>query len=147
MSCFLSKSLNSIDLKITELLLKYGANPSMYLYTNVTKSALTAFGLIPGGVYRITPYDDITNDEEEELFDYYINIRNLQRRIREKQAYIRRKKMKLQQSLALMRSMDSREGPIGTVRYDPSLVEHISRHLSNMEHRPSVMNRMAAEKK
>ena len=38
---------------------------------------------------------------EEELLDYYIHIRNLQRRIRNKKTLRRRKKMKSQQLLAL----------------------------------------------
>jgi len=138
-SCFLSESLSRTDLKITELLLKYGANPNMYLYTNVVSGQ--PFG---NGIYRVTPYGEVTNDEEEELFDYYINIRNLQRRIRDKKTLRRRKKMKSQQSLALSKAQDRISEMTGE-DLAPEIYKDISTHLSNMGHRPSIMNRMELE--
>jgi len=138
-SCFLVEALKHIDLSIAELLLKYGANPTMYLYTNVVSGL--SFG---NGIYRVTPYSYITNDEEEELLDYYIHIRNLQRRIRNKKTLRRRKKMKSQQLLALSKAQDSFSNMIGN-DLDENIYSNISNHLSNMRHMPSVMYRTNRE--
>ena len=138
-SCFLVEALKHIDLSIAELLLKYGANPTMYLYTNVVSGR--PFG---NGIYRVTPYGYTTSDEEEELFDYYIHIRNLQRRIRKKKTLRRRKKMKSQQSLALSKAQDRISEMTGE-DLAPEIYKDISTHLSNMGHRPSIMNRMELE--
>ena len=76
----------------SELLLKYGADPTMYLYTNVVS------GMPMGnGIYDVTPYEHTTRYDESDLLDYYIHIRNLQRRIRNKRTLKRRQKMKSQQ--------------------------------------------------
>ena len=79
-----------------------------------------------------TPYDmAIRNnyDRRAEIFQHFMNIRRVQRVSRRKQTRNRVKTLKNRKSLALMRSMESREGPMGTVRYDPSLMEHVSRYL------------------
>ena len=60
---------------------------------------------------------------------------NIQIRMRNEQR--RDKLTKARQRLASMRSMHSREGPIGSVRYDPSIMEGIGRHLSTM--RPNTI--------
>jgi hypothetical protein len=138
-SCFLVEALKHIDLSIAELLLKYGANPTMYLYTNVVSGL--PFG---NGIYRVTPYGYTTSDEEEELLDYYIHIRNLQRRIRNKKTLRRRKKMKSQQLLALSKAEDGISNMIGN-DLDENIYSNISNHLSNMRHMPSVMYRTNRE--
>jgi|MEHZ01.5.fsa_nt_MEHZ011348395.1_1 hypothetical protein len=138
-SCFLVEALKHIDLSIAELLLKYGANPTMYLYTNVVSGR--PFG---NGIYRVTPYGYTTSDEEEELLDYYIHIRNLQRRIRNKKTLRRRKKMKSQQLLALSKAEDRISNMIGN-DLDENIYSNISNHLSNMRHMPSVMYRTNRE--
>jgi hypothetical protein len=138
-SCFLVEALKHIDLSIAELLLKYGANPTMYLYTNVVSGQ--PFG---NGIYRVTPYGYTTSDEEEELLDYYIHIRNLQRRIRNKKTLRRRKKMKSQQLLALSKAEDRISNMIGN-DLDENIYSNISNHLSNMRHMPSVMYRTNRE--
>ena len=138
-SCFLVEALKHIDLSIAELLLKYGANPTMYLYTNVVSGR--PFG---NGIYRVTPYGYTTSDEEEELLDYYIHIRNLQRRIRNKKTLRRRKKMKSQQLLALSKAEDRISNMIGN-DLDENIYSNISNHLSNMRHMPSVMHRTNRE--
>ena len=76
-----------------------------------------------------TPYDiAIRNnfiEHAELLKDRMIHIiQNKYRRNRRIKTLKKNKK-----SLALMRSMDSREGPMASVRYDPSLLENISRFL------------------
>jgi hypothetical protein len=138
-SCFLVEAIYKIDLSIAELLLKYGANPTMYLYTNVVSGQ--PFG---NGIYRVTPYDSVTDEEGEELFDYYIHIRNLQRRIRNKKTLKRRKKMKSQQLLALSKAQDRISNMISN-DLDEGIYSNISKHLSNMRHMPSVMYRTNRE--
>ena len=73
-------------------------------------------------------------------YDPSINIRMMDERRRDKLT-------KARQRLASMRSMYSREGPISTVRYDPSIMEGISRHLSRMRPTPSVQTRLMLEDK
>ena len=41
--------------------------------------------------------------------------------------------------------MHSREGPFGSIRYDPSIMEDISRHLSRIGPIPSVQERLMLE--
>ena len=82
-----------------------------------------------------TPYDmAIRNnyDIRAEIFQHFMNIRRVQRVSIRKQTRNRVKTLKTLKNsrrLALMSSMESREGPMGTVRYDPSLMEHVSRYL------------------
>ena len=71
-------------------------------------------------------------------YDPSINIRMMDERRRDKLT-------KARQRLASMRSMHSREGPISTVRYDPSIMEGISRHLSRIRPVPSVQKRLMLE--
>jgi ankyrin repeat protein len=54
---------------------------------------------------------------------------------------------KSKQRLASMRAMHSREGPIGSVRYDPSIMEGIGKHLSSMRPDAGVQRRMIEDKK
>ena len=138
-SCFLSQSLSRTDISITELLLKYGANPTMYLYTNVVSGQ--PFG---NGIYRVTPYDFVDDEEEEELLDYYINIRNMQRRIRNKRTLRRRKKMKSQQLLSLSKAQNKISDMIGN-DLGNDVYSNISNQLFSMRHMPSVMNRTNIE--
>lgn len=138
-SCFLVEALNDIDLSIVELLLKYGADPTMYLYTNVVS------GMPMGnGIYDVTPYDYTTRYDEMDLLDYYIHIRNLQRRIRNKRTLKRRQKMKSQQLLALSKAQDRISEMVGNDLGD-DVYSNISKRLSSMRHMPSVMHRTNIE--
>lgn len=138
-SCFLVEALNDIDLSIVELLLKYGADPTMYLYTNVVS------GMPMGnGIYDVTPYDYTTRYDEMDLLDYYIHIRNLQRRIRNKRTLKRRQKMKSQQLLALSKAQDRISEMVGN-DLDENIYSNISKRLSSMRHMPSVMHRTNIE--
>ena len=86
-------------------------------------------------------YDTMTNVmSKPRRYDPSINIRMMDERRRDKLT-------KARQRLASMRSMYSREGPISTVRYDPSIMEGISRHLSRMRPVPSVQTRLMLEDK
>ena len=53
---------------------------------------------------------------------------------------------KSKQRLASMRAMHSREGPIGSVRYDPSIMEGIGKHLTSMRPDAGVQRRMIEDK-
>ena len=53
---------------------------------------------------------------------------------------------KSKQRLVSMRAMHSREGPIGSVRYDPSIMEGIGRHLTSMRPDAGVQRRMIEDK-
>ena len=89
-------------------------------------------------------YDNLDQDVASRLFDVPrdydpdINIRMLGESRRDKLT-------KSLQRLASMRSMHSREGPLGSIRYDPSIMEGISRHLSGMGPIPSVQERLMLE--
>ena len=137
-SNFLADSFTS-GLNITELLLKYGADPTMYLYTNVVEGRPMG-----NGTYDVTPYDYTTRYDEMDLLDYYIHIRNLQRRIRNKRTLKRRQKMKSQQLLALSKAQDRISEMVGN-DLGENIYSNISKRLSSMRHMPSVMHRTNIE--
>ena len=89
-------------------------------------------------------YDDLDQDVASRLFgiersyDPHINIRMLDETRRDKLT-------KSLQRLASMRSMHSREGPLGSIRYDPSIMQGISEHLSRIAPIPSVHQRLMLE--
>ena len=89
-------------------------------------------------------YDDLDQDVASRLFeiprdyDPKINIRMLDEARRDRLT-------KSRQRLASMRSMHSREGPLGSIRYDPSIMENISKHLSRIGPVPSVQERLMLE--
>ena len=86
-------------------------------------------------------YDTMTNVMSKPIrYDPSINIRMMDEQRRDKMT-------KARQRLASMRSMHSREGPISTVRYDPSIMEGISRHLSRIRPVPSLQERLMLEDK
>jgi len=79
-----------------------------------------------------TPYDMAVSFNlvhHAEILKHFMDIRRVQRISRRKQIRNRIKTKRNSRRLALMRSMESREGPMSTVRYDPSLMEHVSRYL------------------
>jgi hypothetical protein len=137
-SNFLADSFTS-GLNITELLLKYGADPTMYLYTNVVEGRPMG-----NGTYSVTPYDYTTRYDEMDLLDYYIHIRNLQRRIRNKRTLKRRQKMKSQQLLALSKAQDRISEMVGN-DLGENIYSNISKRLSSMRHMSSVMHRTNIE--
>ena len=65
-------------------------------------------------------------DDEAEILKHYMDIYRVQRINRRRMTRNRVKTLKNSRRLALMKSMESRDGPMGSVRYDPSLLEHIS---------------------
>ena len=89
-------------------------------------------------------YDDLDQDVASRLFgiersyDPHINIRMLDETRRDKLT-------KSLQRLASMRSMHSREGPLGSIRYDPSIMQGVSEHLSRIAPIPSVHQRLMLE--
>jgi len=68
-------------------------------------------------------------DDEAEILKYYMDIYRVQRINRRRMTRNRVKTLKNSRRLALMKSMESRDGPMSSVRYDPSLLEHISTYL------------------
>ena len=150
-------------IEITKLLLNRGAN--LNIYDNRRRTALT-FAINYGHTeivqfiqdhialqrvqqnlafakYLMDNYD-LDQDVASRLFeiprdyDPKINIRMLDEARRDRLT-------KSRQRLASMRSMHSREGPFGSIRYDPSIMENISRHLSRIGPVPSVQERLMLE--
>ena len=139
-------SVQNTNMTITLLLLEAGANIN---YTNDTGSSLhwiifennlqlLRLFLIEGANPFIrdtdgdTAYDISISeglDDEAEILKYYMDIFRVQRINRRRMTRNRVKTLKNSRKLALMKSMESRDGPMSSVRYDPSLLEHISRYL------------------
>ena len=139
-------SVLNTNMTITLLLLGAGANVN---YTNDTGSSLhwiifennlqlLRLFLIEGADPFIrdidgeTAYDlSIRNNyiSEAEILKYYMDIFRVQRINRRRMTRNRVKTIKNSRRLALMKSMESRDGPMSSVRYDPSLLEHISTYL------------------
>ena len=89
--------------------------------------------------------DDLDIDTASRIFG---NIRSYNPGVNMRMMDERRDPLtKSRQRLASMRSMHSREGPFGSVRYDPSIMEGISRHLSTMRPDAGVQRRMMLEDK
>ena len=142
----LTLSVQNENMTITLLLLGAGANVN---YTNDTGSSLhwiifennlqlLRLFLIEGADPFIrdidgeTAYDlSIRNNyiSEAEILKYYMDIYRVQGINRRRMTRNRVKTLKNSRRLALMKSMESRDGPMGSVRYDPSLLEHISTYL------------------
>jgi len=139
-------SVQNTNMTITLLLLGAGANVN---YTNDTGSSLhwiifennlqlLRLFLIEGANPFIrdtdghTAYDISMSesfDDEAEILKYYMDIFRVQRINRRRMTRNRVKTLKNSRRLALMKSMESRDGPMSSVRYDPSLLEHISSYL------------------
>ena len=71
-------------------------------------------------------------DEIVELLSNYIRIIMIQRNRRRKLRNRRIRTLKSRQRLALSRGMEDRDSIFGSVRYEPSLLEGISSHLSRI---------------
>ena len=71
-------------------------------------------------------------DEIVELLSNYIRIIMIQRNRRRKLRNRRIRTLKSRQRLALSRGMEDRDSIFGSIRYDPSLLESISSHLSRI---------------
>jgi len=139
-------SVQNENMTITLLLLGAGANIN---YTNDTGSSLhwiifennlqlLRLFLIEGANPFIRDIDGDTAydismsegfDDEAEILKYYMDIYRVQRINRRRMTRNRVKTLKNSRRLALMKSMESRDGPMSSVRYDPSLLEHISTYL------------------
>ena len=82
-----------------------------------------------------TPYDICINENEEThpdnalILKKFMDIIRIQRCYRRKMTRKRVKTIKCDRKLALMKCMESREGVLGTIRYDPSLLERISKFI------------------
>ena len=84
-----------------------------------------------------TPYDICINENEEIaartgntlILKEFMDIIRIQRHYRRKMTRNRVKTIKNNRKLALMKCMESREGPLSTIRYDPSLLERISKFI------------------
>jgi hypothetical protein len=70
-----------------------------------------------------------TNIFNELLLKEFMNIIRIQRCYRRKMTRKHVKTIKSKRRLALMKCMEFREGPLSTIRYDPSIIEHISKFI------------------
>lgn len=137
-------SAQNIDMTITISLMANGANINFknesgsVLHWAVQNLQLLRLLLLEGvdpfirDIDGETPYDlSIRNNyiAEAEILKNFMDIARVQRINRRRMTRNRVKTIKNSRRLALMKSMESREGPMSSVRYDPSLLEHISRHL------------------
>ena len=59
----------------------------------------------------------------------FMDLIRIQRHCRRKMTRDRVKTIKCNRKLALMKCMEFREGPLSTIRYDPSLLERISKFI------------------
>ena len=82
-----------------------------------------------------TAYDVCVNDPQgtnisnKLLLKEFMDIIRIQRYYRRKMTRKRVKTIKCNRKLALMKCMEFREGPLSTIRYDPSLLERISKFI------------------
>ena len=99
----------------------------LLLYYNKIQSkqrlAMATSMMTHDNLFSHMDYDTMKKLSNYKLFNSDISLKV-------KQENSRNKYTQAKQRLALMKSMESREGPMSSVRYDPSLLEHISRHLS-----------------
>jgi len=100
-----------------EVLLERGANP--FIRNEIGE---TAYDVCVSDSSGITD----TNIFNELLLKEFMNIIRIQRCYRRKMTRKRVKTIKSKRRLALMKCMEFREGPLDTIRYDPSLLERIS---------------------
>ena len=70
-----------------------------------------------------------TNSSNKLLLKEFMDLIRIQRCYRRKMTRKRVKTIKCKRKLALMKCMESREGVLGTIRYDPSLLERISKFI------------------
>ena len=101
-----------------EVLLERGANPFIR-----NEYGETAYDVCLN--YRMAD----TNIFNELLLKEFMDIIRIQRNCRRKMTRWRVKTIKSERRLALMKCMESREGVLGTIRYNPTLLEHISKFM------------------
>ena len=70
-----------------------------------------------------------TNSSNTLILKEFMDLIRIQRHYRRKMTRNRVKTIKNNRKLALMKSMEFREGVLGTIRYDPSLLERISKFI------------------
>jgi ankyrin repeat protein len=98
----------------------------LYYYNKIQSKqrlAMATSMMTHDNIFSHMDYDTMKKLSNYKLFNSDIPLKV-------KQENSRNKYTQAKQRLALMKSMESREGPMSSVRYDPSLIEHISRHLS-----------------
>jgi len=144
-SSFLAEALHFSDLKSAELLLRHGADPSMYIATTVVN--------IPGiGTRRFeqTAFDFVTDDDSEELLNLFEtnkkNITKMQSRVRVKRTRRKDRTQKAKQISSLAKSMENPSTYSKNIkRYVPGIAQNISEHLRRMPYNPDVAGRMVEE--
>ena len=102
------------------LLLERGANPFIR-----NEDGETAYDVCVNDSSGIAN----TNIFNELLLKKFMDIIRIQRCYRRKMTRKRVKTIKCNRKLALMKCMEFREGPLSTIRYDPSLLERISKFI------------------
>ena len=70
-----------------------------------------------------------TNSSNTQILKEFMDLIRIQRCYRRKMTRKRVKTIKCDRKLALLKCMESREGVLGTIRYDPSLLERISKFI------------------
>ena len=99
------------------LLLECGANP--FIRNELGETAYDVCVCDSSGIAD-------TNIFNELLLKEFMDIIRIQRCYRRKMTRKRVKTIKSERRLALMKCMEFREGPLSTIRYDPSILERIS---------------------
>ena len=119
---------NNID--VVKILLEKGAYPLMMS------------GTIPLELAMNEGHYEIADLLHEYSVSYLAMLTRITTNIQSKRrlTYKKRRTNVARQRLALMRSIHSRQGPIGTVRYDPSLMENISQHLSTIKNASRIID-------
>ena len=102
------------------LLLECGANP--FIRNELGETAYDVCVCDSSGIAD-------TNIFNELLLKEFMDIIRIQRCYRRKMTRKRVKTIKGERRLALMKCMEFREGPLDTIRYDPSILERISKFI------------------
>ena len=117
---------------VVQILIEHNVDPFKMDEAEDMLQHLTGWNRVLG---HMTPLEIAKSeglDEIVELLSNYIRIIMIQRNRRRKLRNRRIRTLKSRQRLALSRGMEDRDSIFGSVRYDPSLLESISSHLSRI---------------
>ena len=117
---------------VVQILIEHNVDPFKMDEAEDMLHHLTGWNHIFGHMTPLEIAEREGYDKIVELLSNYIRIIMIQRNRRRKLRNRRIRTLKSRQRLALSRGMEDRDSIFGSVRYDPSLLESISSHLSRI---------------
>ena len=120
------------DSDVVQLLIEHNVDPFKMDEAEDMLHHLTGWNRVFGHMTPLEIAEREGYDKIVELLSNYIRIIMIQRNRRRKLRNRRIRTLKSRQRLALSRGMEDRDSIFGSVRYDPSLLESISSHLSRI---------------